>query len=200
MKAAAALSAMLACVTASCSTVRQGIQQVGSNVVGTTSYFPVENFQTLGDEITAAGRVDQWIERVYDAPYAQVWSATERIARRLDSLSRRRVGGMEIPYRPLQGCTQNSCLVGQTPEPGRQLGDISRVGGARSNHNSWVDEFIITADTVEATRTRVRIVRRVIESSSDRNGLYFTLVRKASSGNYERWILTQIDHELTRNR
>lgn len=169
----------------SCGTVRE----IGSGFFATTDFFRVETFPT-GDEIAVAGLTrDKSIEHIYDAPYDKVWRAARRGSMRLEALSKQKLFGREINRR---------AIISIDAQNGRiQNGKIDELSLMVSGPDAWDDEFVFEVKQLSTAKTKVAIFRKVAKKVYEKGKVMDQIYYKPSSGNYERWILTQIEDDLT---
>jgi len=131
----------------------------------------------------------------YDAPYAVVWDATLRMARRVENL------GVKPALRldPARGeiAVRESRLM--NPAETDYEPDELRLRG-------WIDEFRFQVTALSADQTKVTVARTVRGIPSFRICPY-TLAAcgkgyepEVSNGKLEDWILTQIEDDLGQHR
>ena len=189
-------SLTLSLVLISCSAVRQ----VSAVVYGTNDYFRVESLSSLEDT-APAGNTQNGVELTYNAPFDKVWSAAEETAMLLDQLSTKTMGGVPVHYRAItsEDPTNGTIKCGNIVNPG-DMGHLNGIGIAEDK-NTYADEFTIKVQSLTPQQTKVTVKRRVVEGVPVRDqwGASFRdeLQEKISSGNYERWFLTQIDDDLS---
>jgi hypothetical protein len=141
------------------------------------------------------------IENTYSAPYEKVWNAARRAAMRLDAKSQKTpLSGVTIKYRKVTILDKDNGII--------QLGAIPKLGemekldglGVTSEGYIWRDEFHIKITPLSSTQTKVSVLRRVVVGVYSKDPLHPSfgdkLQERASSGNYERWLLTQIEDDL----
>jgi len=190
----------------SCGTVRQ----LQSSILPTADFFRVDNFPS-GDQIAAVAAggklvsglfAGKAIENTYQAPYDKVWNAARRAAMRLDVLSRKKIEGSTLSYRQVVALDQNTGVIqiGKIEDPG-DMGRLRGIGVTRERH-MWSDEFHLKIESLSPTQSKVNVLRKVVVGVPDVIDQFGTSFRdklqeKASSGNYERWLLTQIEDDLT---
>ena len=122
--------------------------------------------------------------RVFDAPYDKVWSAAKLSADKLDKIGKRPLVLIdEKNGRLSNGVIAQNALIG--------LG-----GGA------WADEFQIEVTSVSDNKTKVNVARKVVEKEfvtlgGARRGIEGNWKSQWSNGNIEKWILAQIEDQLT---
>ena len=186
------LLVLIIAAMSSCSAVRQ----FGSVMYAGNDYFRVEAFPA-GDQTAVTGSTGKGIVCIFDAPLPRVWPSVKRAAEKMDKLSRKSVQGVTLTYRPVIAANDaaGAMQIGNIVDPG-ELGDLSGIGVNREG-NSWADEFVVKADAISSTQTKLLIIRRVVESiKADQYALRFKLHDRISTGNYERWFLTQIEDDL----
>jgi len=191
--------AIIVILLSSCASVKK----LQSAFVATTDFFRVEQFPT-NEEIPIAGGsafAGKPIEHTYQAPAEKVWAALRRTALRLEALSKKKVEGVTLSHRPVIRLDENAgrIEVGKIEDPG-EMGRFRGIG-VTAYGNSWGDGFTITIKALSPTQTNVTVSRRVVTAEPEKIDQFGTsfrdkLLERASTGNYERWILTQIEDDL----
>ena len=179
------------------------IRQFQTQLIPTADYFRVETFPT-GDEISAVGGTllaGNTIEKEFESNYEEVWNATYRAAMYLEQLSRKKIIGHEVSYRSIEILDKKNgaIQVGKIIDPG-DMGKLAGIGADNDGH-MWDDLFMINVLEINKNLIKVSIERKVVVGIPKRIDQYGTsfkddLVVKPTTGNYERWILTQIDDDL----
>jgi hypothetical protein len=201
----------IAALISSCSTIRQ----IQSSIVPTSDFFRVDNLPSgdqiasgVGESLTsklltkALVGSSKPIEKTYEARYDDVWNAARRAAMRLDAASRKQpTSGVTLKYRAITVLDKNNgqIQIGEIPQLG-EMESLSGLGITKEGY-MWRDEFKLKLEQLSRTQTKLSVLRRVVvgEHSKDplRPSFGDKLVEKTSSCNYERWLLTQIEDDLT---
>jgi len=125
--------------------------------------------------------------RVFDAPYDKIWSAAKLTADKLDKIGKRPLVLVdEKNGRISNGIITQNALIG--------LGS-----------DAWADQFQIEVTSVSDNKTKVDVARKVVANEmvafGNRPGTYGMSVNQWksqwSNGNIEKWILTQIEYQIT---
>lgn len=188
----------LCCI--SCSEIRQ----LQNNFLSTGGYFRVERFPT-GNEASIVGFSNRGIEHTLNFPMNDVWKSVIRVAKKIENLSRQKAYGSTLAStRPIVLVDKENFVIqnGKVEDAG-DFGH-TRYIGYDSDGNGWADEIIIRLTLISDNQTKVVVERKVYEGepvkiNSSGVSLKDKLVPKNSSGNYERWVITQIDDDLNGN-
>lgn len=131
----------------------------------------------------------------YNAPYATVWAAALRVARRVELMGSKPVLRVD-PARGEIAIRENRVV---RPDGGDYDPDDLRLRG-------WIDEFLFQVTALSADRTKVTVARTVRGITAFRLCPY-TLAAcssgyepEVSNGKIEDWILTQIEDDLGQHR
>lgn len=179
------------------------IQQFQSGIIPSSSYFRVESFPS-GDEIAALG--GSWfagnvIENTYPYSFEKVWNATYRTVQLLVELSKKNINGTMVSFRPIVSKSKEDAYiqVGKIVDPG-EIGRLNGIGITKKGLN-WADEFHIKLKELSEDSILVSIERKVavgVPKKVDNIGTSFKdeVKYQATTGDYERWILTRLDDDL----
>lgn len=176
-------------------------KQITSGIAASSEYFRVETFPTE-HEIPSFGGVifsAAPVELSFDQDFDRVWDITQAVANEVDKLSRKRISGLELIYRPIIGMKAKDgvgfIIIGDIEEES-DYGKPSRTIGFRDK-NYWDDKFTIKVESLGTKKSKVIVVREVAEFvPKDAYLMNYKKYDRASSSNYERWILTRIDDLL----
>jgi hypothetical protein len=160
---------------------------MGSGVFATADFFRVDTFPT-GEETAPYGLTRaKGIEHSYPAQRNQVWAAARRAALNLVAQSFLEGSGIRAKTRENPRFDPASGTI--------QIGEVNEyVKTEVFASRTWKDEIVVKVGSYEGGRTNVTVLRTAIVPSGD--ALHPGVVDKVSSGNYERWILTQIEDDL----
>lgn len=114
-------------------------------------------------------------EFTFDAPYEVVWPAVKRVAETFAKTGKRPVTAIEEENGRIQnGVITQNAFIGAGP-------------------GAWLDLFLSEATQVSTTKTKVSIMRKVVEKeiTGDRE-----IKTQWSNGKLERYLLTQIEDEI----
>lgn len=182
----------------SCST----IQQIQNMIVSTNSYFRVETFPKQ-DETTLVGTFsDSQVEYIVEYPISDVWKSAIRTAKKIEGLTQSKAIGLTLPsLRPIVLVDEEKFIIqnGKVED----AGDIGRINyvGYGSDGKGWADEIITQLTPISDKQTKILVKRNLYRGEPvviDKYGTSFKdkLVKRTSNGNYERWVITQIDDDL----
>lgn len=124
-------------------------------------------------------------EFTFSEPYTKVWNVCKKISDKFDKIGKRPViNTNEKTGRINIGKIEQDALIG--------------AGG-------WLDEFLIEATEVSPNHTKVSVTRKVVERELDEKvdrvrrvkSYEHTWRTQWSNGKIERWLLTQIEDELS---
>ena len=170
-----------------CCFISCGVErQVGDRSIATAKYYRVEEFpsgqQTLTDIAT-----NNIIELFYQTSTDSVWEATKSVALRLYDLS-------VIEENGVQRRTRQSPAIDSSMKQ-IEIGNIDKAVSANAiATQTWKDKIVIKL-AQDSGKTKVIVIRSVVIPVS--RVLHPPhAMEMMSNGNYERWILTQIDDDL----
>ncbi|MBA4407231.1 hypothetical protein C0389_08160 [bacterium] len=182
----------------SCST----IQQIQNMIVSTNSYFRVENFPSQREATLIGTFSDSQVEFIFEYSIQDVWKSTIRTAKKIEGLTQSKAIGLTLPsLRPIVLIDEEKFIIqnGKVED----AGDIGRINyvGYGSDGKGWADEIIIQLFPLSNKQTKILVKRNLYEGEPvviDKFGTSFKdkLVKRTSNGNYERWVITQIDDDL----
>ena len=182
----------------SCST----IQQLQNMVVSTNSYFRVDNFPSQSETTLIGTFSDSQVEYTVEFPIQAVWKSALRTSKKIERLTQSKAAGLTLPsLRPIIIADEEKYMIqnGKVEDAG-EIGRINYVGYS-SNKKGWADEIIIQLSPLSNKQTKILVKRNLYEGEPvviDQFGTSFKdkLVKRTSNGNYERWVITQIDDDL----
>jgi hypothetical protein len=151
-------------------------------------HFKVERAYPDGKQTSLAGTLGNiWTnpngvnteKYIFHNSYQEVWTAAKRAAEEFS-----RIGKRPINVEHNKGRISNS-----------------NIEDARDSRPSiipvtWVDEIVTEVTQIDKNRTKVAVSRKVLEIQKDARG-NMAWISIASNGKIERWILTQIEDEIS---
>lgn len=115
------------------------------------------------------------VQYTFDAPYEKVWPAVKRISERFAKVSGRPVIGLD---------EQNGRV---------QNGRINQDAMIGMGSGAWLDEIGIEATKLAPDKTRVTVIRKVVQKEFTGSSPWKT---QWSNGKIENYLLTQIEDEI----
>lgn len=125
-------------------------KQITSGIAASSEYFRVETFPTeheipsFGGALFSAAPVELSFNQNFD----RVWEMTQTVAEEVDKLSRKRISGVELIYRPVIGMKAKDgvgfIIIGDIEEES-DYGKPSRTVGFKDK-NYWDDKFTIKVE------------------------------------------------------
>lgn len=192
----------------SCSTLRQ----FQSTLLPTSDFFRVDNLPK-GDQTALPGVLgatsffkDKTIEKKFTVSYDKTWNAMKRVAMKFESLSKEKIAGGIFSNRPVIILDKEKGVIqiGKIEEPGKmgRLEGSGRFQDRTSEGYSWADEFHLKLIEISPNECKVEVNRKVVVGVPKKigpSGASFEdeLVERPSNCNYERWVLTQIEDDVT---
>ncbi|MBM3713761.1 MAG: hypothetical protein FJW56_10080 [Actinobacteria bacterium] len=178
------------------------IQQLQNLVVSTNNYFRVENFPKQIESTLIGTFSDSQIEYTVEFPIQNVWKSALRTSKKIETLTQSKAAGLSLPsLRPVVVVDEEKYIIqnGKVEDAG-EIGRINYVGYS-SNKKGWADEIIIQLSANSNKETKILVRRNLFEGEPvviDNYGTSFKdkLIKRTSNGNYERWVITQIEDDL----
>ena len=116
---------------------------------------------------------------IFPNSYDEVWSAAKRAAQ----------GFARIGKRPLNTDENRGRISNSNIDDARNSSGLIQT--------TWVDEIITEVTQIDENNTKVAVSRKVLELQTDSKGNKLW-ANVASNGKLERWILTQIEDEISK--
>ena len=161
-------------------------RQVGNGASTTAEYYRVEAFP-IGQQTSTDESTSNFIELSYRTSTDSIWQAALRAILKLYDLSVTEEEGVQKKARQFPKIDTSMNRI--------QIGDIDMAARAQAiKTHTWKDKIVLNLIR-DSCKTRVMVTRNVIIPT---NRVLHPphVMEMMSNGNYERWILTQIDDDL----